>query len=84
MFDDIPKNINLNNEIKAKTISNDKWNEELSKLRVNRQEMNKIILNYLIIEGYKDAVEKFVKETGTEGNIDLVLFKTFISFICYS
>lgn len=67
MLDDIPKNISLNNEIKAKSVSYDKWNEEINKLRVNRQDMNKLVLNYLIIEGYKDAVEKFIKETGVEG-----------------
>jgi hypothetical protein len=72
MNDDIPKNINLNNEIKAKSIGNDKWNEEMNKLRVNRQEMNKLVLNYLIIEGYKDAVEKFIKETGVHGILLLI------------
>ena len=64
MNDEIPKNINLNSEIKAKSISMDKWNEEMNKIKVNRQDMNKLVLNYLIIEGYKDAVEKFIKETG--------------------
>ena len=36
----------------------------MNKIKVNRQDMNKLVLNYLIIEGYKDAVEKFIKETG--------------------
>jgi len=67
MFDEIPKILNLNNEMKNKHVSFDKWNEEINKLRVNRQDMNKIVLNYLIIEGYKSAVEKFIKETGVEG-----------------
>lgn len=67
MIDDIALSINLNHEIKSKTIGFNRWNEELSKLRVSRQDMNKLVLNYLIIEGYKDAVEKFVKETGIQG-----------------
>ena len=58
MYDEIPKNLNLNNEIKAKVIGYDKWNEEMKKLRIDRQDMNKLVLNYLIIEGFKDAVEK--------------------------
>lgn len=70
MFDEVPKNINVNNELKAKTIGFDKWNEETSKLRINRQTMNKLVLNYLIIEGYKDAVEKFIKETGLKAEYD--------------
>jgi len=68
MNDNIPKNLNLNNEIKTKSISIEKWNEEMNKIKVNRQDMNKLVLNYLIIEGYKDAVEKFIKETGIVGN----------------
>ena len=43
---------------------NRKWNEEMNKIKVNRQDMNKLVLNYLIVEGYKDAVEKFIKESG--------------------
>ena len=75
MNEDIPSNMNLNNEIKNKMISLDKWNEELSKLRVNRQYMNKIVLNYLVVEGYKDAVEKFIKETGISAEYDAELLE---------
>jgi hypothetical protein len=67
MNDDIPKNLNINNELKAKSISLEKWNDEMNKIKVNRQHMNKLVLNYLIIEGYKEAVEKFIKETGIIG-----------------
>jgi hypothetical protein len=67
MIEDSPNNLTLSSKFKSKSIGMDQWNEELSKLRINRREMNKIVLNYLIIEGYKDAVEKFVKETGVEG-----------------
>lgn len=67
MFDEIPKNLNLNNDLKTKSISLEKWNEEMNKIKVNRQDMNKLVLNYLIIEGYKEAVEKFIKETGIVG-----------------
>jgi hypothetical protein len=67
MIDEMSKSINLNNEIKNKSISFEKWNEEMNKLRISRQDMNKLVLNYLIIEGHKDAVEKFIKETGIKG-----------------
>ena len=75
MFDEIPKNINLNNEIKAKVVGFDKWNEELNKLRVNRYDMNKLVINYLIIEGYKDAAEKFIRETGIKSEYDVELLE---------
>ena len=34
-------------------------------------EINKLIMNYLIIQGYKDAAEKFSLETGLAPNVDL-------------
>lgn len=67
MINDSLQNININSDLKSKIINTEKWNEELSLLRINRRDMNKIVLNYLIIEGYKDAVEKFILETGIEG-----------------
>jgi len=63
--------INLNTETKSRLIGFTKWNEELSKLRIDRGDMNKIVMNYLIIEGHKEAVEKFTKETGVEGIINI-------------
>ncbi len=81
MNDDIPKNLNLNNEIKNKSISFEKWNEEMNKIKVNRQDMNKLVLNYLIVEGYKDAVEKFIKETGIVGITKLLNYLKLQNFI---
>ena len=44
--------------------------EEYEVPRVTESIMNKMILNYLIIEGYKGAAIKFAKETGMEATID--------------
>ena len=33
-------------------------------LTLTRQEINRLILEYLVVEGYKDAAEKFSKEIG--------------------
>lgn len=33
-------------------------------LNLTRQEINRLILEYLVVEGYKDAAEKFSRETG--------------------
>lgn len=35
------------------------------------RDMNNLIMNYLIIEGYKDAADRFSKETGIAPQIDL-------------
>lgn len=37
--------------------------------------MNKVILNYLVIEGFKTAAEKFAKETGQDLNINKELIE---------
>ena len=68
--DDEFKAMKISNEIKAKKITNEKWNEALSKIKVSREDMNKLVLNYLIIEGYKDAVVKFIKETNLQCDYD--------------
>ena len=70
MDDDFPKGLKISNEIKNKRIPNEKWNEELSKIKINREDMNKLVLNYLIIEGHKEAVEKFLKETNLKCDYD--------------
>ena len=72
MFGSVNHHIKLNSDIKNKLINTEKWNEELDKIKVSRQEMNKLVLNFLIIEGYKDAVHKFVKETGIKQNTKIL------------
>lgn len=34
-------------------------------------DMNKLVMNYLSTEGYKEAAEHFAEETGTKSPIDL-------------
>ncbi|KAI9209126.1 CTLH/CRA C-terminal to lish motif domain-containing protein [Polychytrium aggregatum] len=43
----------------------------MSEVQINKTDINKLIMNYLVIEGYKDAAEKFHFETGIEPNVDL-------------
>ncbi|KAJ3403249.1 phosphatidylserine decarboxylase [Chytriomyces confervae] len=40
-------------------------------VRMGTRDLNKLIMNYLVIEGYKDAVEKFAEESGLSPNVDL-------------
>lgn len=35
------------------------------------RDLNKLIMNYLIIEGYKDAAEKFSQESGAKPPVNL-------------
>ncbi|KAG0259606.1 Glucose-induced degradation complex subunit [Mortierella polycephala] len=47
------------------------WNARLSEVQVDREDLNKLIMNYLIIEGYKDAAEKFSQESGAKPPVNL-------------
>ena len=53
----------LNN--RAQTIQN--WQAKLNQIQIPKTLMNQIVLNFLIVEGYKEGAKKFVKEA----NIDL-------------
>ncbi|KAF9372148.1 hypothetical protein CPB97_001425 [Podila verticillata] len=54
-----------------KTISRDEWSAKLAEVQVDREDLNKLIMNYLIIEGYKDAAEKFSHESGAKPPVNL-------------
>jgi len=51
--------------------SKNKGMEKIESLQIPRAEVNKLIMNYLVTEGFKDAAEKFQMESGTEPGIDL-------------
>ncbi|XP_071853668.1 glucose-induced degradation protein 8-B homolog isoform X3 [Apostichopus japonicus] len=48
-----------------------KWMEDLQGIQVTRSDMNKLIMNYLVTEGFKEAAEKFQEESGTDPGIEL-------------
>ena len=59
------------NEDKVQTvITPSQWNEALSCIEISRSEMNNLIMNYLVIEGYKDVAEEFSKDSGTPLHMD--------------
>lgn len=41
--------------------------------RPAKADMNRLIMNYLVVEGYKSAAEKFMQECSTEARMDLDL-----------
>jgi hypothetical protein len=55
------------------------WMDELGKVQVPRQTLNKLVMNYLVTEGFKDAAERFKEESGVGAEIDLNLLDTRIS-----
>ncbi|XP_058846954.1 glucose-induced degradation protein 8-B homolog isoform X1 [Acipenser ruthenus] len=56
---------------KPEDITKDEWMEKLNNVHIQRADMNRLIMNYLVTEGFKEAAEKFRMESGIEPNIDL-------------
>lgn len=54
-----------------KLITKDDWMKKLNEVKVRKEDMNKLIMNFLVTEGYVDAAEKFQLESGTEPDMDL-------------
>ncbi|XP_001624093.2 glucose-induced degradation protein 8 homolog [Nematostella vectensis] len=50
----------------AEEVNREEWMEKIGKLRFQRAEMNRLIMDYLVTEGYKEAAEKFRIESGTQ------------------
>nr|XP_043620973.1 protein GID8 homolog [Erigeron canadensis] len=54
-----------------KFITRNEWEKKLNDVKIRKEDMNKLVMNFLVTEGYVDAAEKFRKESGTEPDIDL-------------
>jgi hypothetical protein len=52
-------------------INMEQWEAKLSAVNVPKEEMNKLIMNFLITEGNVEAAKMFEKESGTEAAMDL-------------
>lgn len=62
-----------------KVITRDEWEKKLNDVKIRKEDMNKLVMNFLVTEGYVDAAEKFRMESGTER----ILFHLFLtSLIC--
>ena len=45
---------------------NKKWEEKVKAYHLPRAELNKLVMEYLVKEGFKDAVQSFRSETGVD------------------
>lgn len=66
----------INTASSMKTISRSEWMESLQHVKINKTDMNKLVMNYLVIEGYKDAAEQFCNETGMSPFVDLAFMES--------
>ncbi|KAF1874822.1 hypothetical protein Lal_00007437 [Lupinus albus] len=54
-----------------KVITREEWEKKLNDVKIRKEDMNKLVMNFLVTEGFVEAAEKFRKESGTEPDIDL-------------
>lgn len=65
------KTIEMSYTEKHETISKEEWMNRLEGLHIQRADMNKLIMDYLVTEGFKEAAEKFEQESGVSIAIEL-------------
>ncbi|WIA11855.1 hypothetical protein OEZ85_011941 [Tetradesmus obliquus] len=54
-----------------KSISNEQWEAKLAAVKVAKEDMNKLVMNFLVTEGYVDAARTFEQESGTAPGVQL-------------
>jgi hypothetical protein len=50
-----------------KRYTESEWEERMTHIAPSRELINKLVMNYLVIEGYKTGAQKFEKESGVKG-----------------
>mmetsp|Transcript_29236 Transcript_29236/g.93522 ORF Transcript_29236/g.93522 Transcript_29236/m.93522 type:complete len:114 (+) Transcript_29236:182-523(+) len=54
-----------------KTITREEWEGKLAQVKVRKEDMNKLVMNFLLTEGYVEAARTFERESGTSPGVDL-------------
>ena len=49
----------------------EEWERKVQEVRIRKQDMNKLVMNYLVMEGHVDAAQWFQVESGTTPEINL-------------
>lgn len=52
-------------------ITKDDWEQRLADVQVDRDDLNRLVMDYLVIEGFKDSAQNFARESGLTPTIDL-------------
>lgn len=52
-------------------ISKDDWQGRIAEMQIDRDDLNRLVMDYLVIEGYKDSAQNFARESGLAPTIDL-------------
>ncbi|CAL8469376.1 g8917 [Coccomyxa elongata] len=54
-----------------KKIFTKEWESKLAAVKIRKEDMNRLVMNFLVTEGYVEAAQTFEKESGTQPGIDL-------------
>eukprot|EP00891_Asterochloris_glomerata_P008151 jgi/Astpho2/8151/Aster-03084 len=54
-----------------RSVSKQEWEKKMSNVRLKKEDMNALIMNFLVTEGYVDAAKLFQQESGTHPGVDL-------------
>jgi len=56
---------------RADGCTREEWQKKLESFELKQVDVNKLVMNYLITEGFKEAAEKFQMESGVEPDVNL-------------
>jgi len=54
-----------------KMVTREEWEQKLRAVRIRKEDMNRLVMNFLVTEGYVEAARKFEEESGMLPDIDL-------------
>ncbi|KAI9295787.1 hypothetical protein K502DRAFT_324126 [Neoconidiobolus thromboides FSU 785] len=57
-------------ELEKKKISVEEWKQLINQVDVSKNDLNRLIMDYLVIEGYRDAAESFSQEASIASELD--------------
>jgi len=52
-------------------VSLQEWKDDIATCAFEKEALNRLVMNYLVIEGYKETAETFAAETGLDPGFDL-------------
>lgn len=55
----------------AAPVPADEWRRMMAEEELSREELDRLVMNYLVVEGYQDVAERFQAEAGVEPEIPL-------------
>ncbi|ALC48645.1 CG6617 [Drosophila busckii] len=55
----------------CEAVSKEEWQQKLDMFPFKQSDMNRLVMNYLVTEGFKEAAEKFKLEADLEPNVEL-------------